>query len=297
MSFSQIYVINLKKRYDKNLLMKIKLDLIGIKDYTVFEGIDGKSESLEEICNKINVYGKFKSRGAIGLILTYIELLNDIYLKGYDNVLILEDDVNCHKSYLKLISLLSSILNDKQYDIIWLGANQTKMTKAQFNDVKNKSTYKPDPTNAVYTYGTFSIILNKTGVIKMMERINMNNIKNLKPIDVMLNDMIQDGVLNGIVCYPFLFMPDVTESDNMKPRIQEKFALERGFRMNDYNYISNQEFRQLLFDLENSEANKKTEQIVDNIQIKDIDIINIINISNKAFEELKKQIKQKFEMS
>lgn len=236
--FSHVYIINMKKRLDKRLLMEFKLDCIGLTNYSFFEGIDGSMESFNNIFDSLTKKRLFTSRGALGLVMTYIELLKEIHAKGYENVLILEDDVNLHVHYEKLIKMFNGTLIDKKYDIVWLGANQTKMTKKQFTHVKRHCNYEPNPANSVCTYGTFSITLKKAGVEKIMKKINTANLKNLKPVDLMLNDMISHKELRGIVCYPYIFMPDVSNSDNMGPRDQIKFASTRGFRINDYIYVS-----------------------------------------------------------
>jgi GR25 family glycosyltransferase involved in LPS biosynthesis len=236
--FSHIYVINMKKRLDKRRLMEFKMDCIGLTKYSFFEGIDGSMDSLNDVYESLIKKRLFTSKGALGLVMTYIELLKDIHTKGYESVLILEDDVNVHIHHEKLMKLFNNTLLDKRYDIVWLGANQTRMNKTQFSHVKRYYNYEPDPAKSIYTYGTFSIVLKKSGVEKMMMKINIQNLKNLKPIDLMLNDMISYNELKGVVCYPYAFMPDVSNSDNMGPRDQIKFASSRGFRINDYFYVS-----------------------------------------------------------
>lgn len=49
--------------------------------------------------------------------------------------------------------------------------------------------------------------------------INIDNITNLYPVDVMLNHMIHDRALKGCVLYPYIFMLDVTVSDNVGHRV------------------------------------------------------------------------------
>jgi GR25 family glycosyltransferase involved in LPS biosynthesis len=237
--FSHVYVINMKKRTDKKLLMKLKLDLIGIDNYTFYEGIDGSNPSYHDMYKNLNNLKNFTSKGALGLVLTYVNLLKDIQQKNYDNVLILEDDVNVHKSYHELMKSFEKIINDDKYDIVWLGANQIKMTETQLAETIKNYCYTPEPEN-VNTNGTFSIALKKSAVNKMMKIINESNIKNFKPIDLMLNDFIKDNLttgITGIVCYPYIFMPDVSCSDNIGPRNQQQFSRSRGYKFNDYHYV------------------------------------------------------------
>lgn len=273
----------MKKRHDKRRLMEFKLNSCGITNYTFFEGIDGTLNTLDNIYNAIVAKKWFTSRGALGLIMTYIELLKDIYMNDYDNVLILEDDVNIHVSYESLLKLFDNTIKDEKYDIVWLGANQTKMSKTQFLHVVEFFNYELDP--CIATYGTFSIVLKRSGVEKMMRIINSDNIKNLKPIDLMLNNMIAAKTLNGIVCYPYVFLPDVTESDNIGPRNQHDFAISRGYKMNDYHYISYDDYTNVSKFIHNNDVKSlemfritlNSSMLVDhNIRIRINRIINFI---------------------
>jgi GR25 family glycosyltransferase involved in LPS biosynthesis len=237
----RIYVINLKRRQDKKRLIEYKLSKhkIPVSEYCFFEAIDG----FNNIYNNIYETAKsnFNSKGAFGLILTYVALLEHAFNNNYDRIMILEDDVNIHKKYNKLIQHFDKIINEESYDLIWLGANQTYLSSEQRNDIKTLSTYCPEPSKKNYTYGTFSIIVNKTGIVKLMNVINKNNITNLKPVDNVINDMICSESLKTIVCYPYLFMPDVSDSDNMGPRDQDTFSASRGYNINDYCYVSQQD--------------------------------------------------------
>src|SRR5277367_4523478 len=103
--FSHTYIINMEKRADKRCLMEFKLDRIGLTNYSFFNGIDGESTSLDSVYDNLHNKQLFTSRGALGLVMTYIEILKDIYAKGYQEVLILEDDVNIHKSHKKLVKM------------------------------------------------------------------------------------------------------------------------------------------------------------------------------------------------
>jgi GR25 family glycosyltransferase involved in LPS biosynthesis len=234
------YVINLKRRCDRKRLIEYKLSKIHIspKEWKFFEAIDGLDETYDDIYTIMEKKNRFTSKGAFGLCMTYINMLEDAYKNNYDRILVLEDDINIHKQYHKLIQKFSNIINDGIHDIIWLGANQKRFSAKQTASIGTTSTYHPEPHKNNYTYGTYSMIINKSGIIKMMNIINRHNVTNLKPIDIMINDMIRSKILTSVVCYPFLFMPDVSDSDNMGPRNQSKFADSRGYTVTDYNYIS-----------------------------------------------------------
>lgn len=232
------YIINLKNRNDKRLLMNYKLNTMNLNNYRFFNAVNGTDPMYDDIYDIVKIKGKYTSRGAFGLLLTYINLLEDAYKNDYERILILEDDVNLHKDYFNLINNFANIINDPQYDIVWLGANQRVFSKKQLSSITSRSLYFPESKNNNYTYGTFSILINRSGIVKMLKIINSRNIISLKPIDIVINDMICSDMLKGVVCYPFLFMPDVSNSDNMGPRNQNNFSKSRRFVSSHYNYVS-----------------------------------------------------------
>lgn len=235
------YIINLKSRLDKRRLIKYKLNTFGLNDYTFFDAVNGTDPMYDDLYDIVESKGKYTSKGAFGLVITYINLLEDAYKNGYERILILEDDVNLHKNYFDLVKKFTNVINDTKYDIIWLGANQRMFSKQQLDSIDKGEPYLPESQKNNYTYGTFSIMINRSGIVKMLKVVNSRNIINLKPIDIVINDMIRSNTIKGVVCYPFLFMPDVSDSDNMGPRSQLKFTKSRRFVSSDYNYVSQQD--------------------------------------------------------
>lgn len=281
---NHIYIINLPRRTDRKKLMEYKLNKIGIIDYEFFDATDGYDKKYDEIYDKIKK--QFNSRGALGLILTYIRLLKDAYVKKYTSIMILEDDINAHIHINKqsLVSVFADVLTKKDYDIIWLGANQPKISETQINDVKSKNMYLPEPKKNNYTYGTYSMILTYDCIAKLIRTINDVNISKLKPIDNLLNDLIIDNKISGIVLYPYLFIPDVSESDNMPARDQNKFSLTRGFNMKDYEYISQIDVNLLKEFIESSLSKKYNESIMNILK----------NMNNTNNVDVPENIKQAF---
>lgn len=233
----RIYVINLKKRKDRRDLMIYKLNKIGITNYTFFEAVDGTNHVYDTLYKMIGSKNSFTSRGSLGIILTYIQLLQDAYIHGYDKILILEDDVNFHKEFDQLTDDFADIMQYGLYDLIWIGANQTRYSQTQLHCIEKNKPYLPEPLNGYPTFGAYSIMLNRRAIYKLMKIINYHNLTNLKPIDHILNNVIATKSLTGIVCYPFLVLPDVTDSNNMGPRNQSRFCRSRNYDINDYDYI------------------------------------------------------------
>jgi GR25 family glycosyltransferase involved in LPS biosynthesis len=231
-----IYIINMEKKESRMKLMKYRMNKIGLDNYSFFKAIDGNDSRYRVIYNALHTKHNNMSKGSFGLILTYIYLLRDAHINNYEKILIFEDDVSFHKKFSTLIKKHESLINGCEYDIVWFGANQRCFTEIQLSSIKNISAYKPN--GEIYTYGTFGILIRKNGIRKMIKTINLHNLSKLKPIDNMLNIMIACNKLNGIVLFPFLVVPDVTESDNIGPRNQVSFCSRRKFDMVDYDFVS-----------------------------------------------------------
>lgn len=199
--FEKIYLINLPTRRDRLKLMQLTLPF----EFVIVEGI------YDEI-------------GSRGLTKTYRKLLSDAV--NYNRVLIIEDDV----SILKSFELLPEYFD---YDVIYLGANQFRFHPTQETD---NGFYHVYPHKLYYTYGTYAISFNKT-VSRGLKQY-LDNFTPSQPIDIIINEFIKFGGYSSIIPFPFIFMPDVSDSNTQAPRSQEQFCVERRYNINNYNYLS-----------------------------------------------------------
>lgn len=146
--------------------------------------------------------------GAIGLYLTYVKLLNELYNKNFNkNVLIFEEDCNITKEedFLKKIKLLQ---NFKNFDCVVFGSNKYNI---YFNDDANKQFIKsnnilsshdlnPDISkhfkklNYIF-YRTQSCLWSFNGIKKMCEYFNKHNIVDVQ-IDWLLGVLSLQNKLN-----------------------------------------------------------------------------------------------------
>ena len=111
--FDKIFLINLKKRKDRKLFCKLKLRDLD-HDIYLFKAIDGSKSTYQKIyheyIDKPNggkfKYGGINSSGALGLLLTWRNMLKYSIDNNLKNLLVLEDDVYLHKNFMnKLITL------------------------------------------------------------------------------------------------------------------------------------------------------------------------------------------------
>ena len=143
------FIINLQKREDR--IKKIK-DNGYIKNYEIFQAIDGKKLNLDNnenliynnnILLKKNMIDKIKGLklGEVGCFISHYTVWKKV-IKLNKNCLIFEDDVRVVKDFDdKLYSILQNEL-PKDFDLIWLGIRQSyvqnKFFKERIEPNKNK---------------------------------------------------------------------------------------------------------------------------------------------------------------
>lgn len=116
--FDHIYVINLDRRVDRKEEVKEELGKFGI-DYEIFSAVDGRELDIDVESN-----GMRWNKSAYALTLTTIKILEDAKKKGYENILIFEDDIQLDPLFdLKAKEQLEYI--PKNYDLLFLGMTHT----------------------------------------------------------------------------------------------------------------------------------------------------------------------------
>lgn len=112
---NNIFVINLKRREDRLLFLKFKLEKINLNNYEIVEAVDGVDTEITKMYTtyrekhllyaknpkfncKLNQNYPVNSVGAFGLLMTYKKILDNIPLDNSSNVMIFEDDIMFHKN-------------------------------------------------------------------------------------------------------------------------------------------------------------------------------------------------------
>lgn len=217
--FDEIYMINLERRRDKFLLTDFKLKRKNIS-YKLFKAIDGNSTQYDELYEKISVKSKL-SRGALGLLLTYKKLLKESIEQGKNRILILEDDINFHKNFDQIFEEKKKLIFSS--DLVYLGANQLSFPMDGDYEL----------TEGFFTYGTYAI-----SMTRYFAEILLDSLDELYcPIDNHIYHLaIKMNISNKIIC-PFLFLPDVTDSDTQGKRDMAHFCSLRRYEIDDYDTL------------------------------------------------------------
>lgn len=211
--FSKIYCLNLDRRFkDRWLNVKFRSEKAGL-NISRFSAIDGYSKNIASEYEKIskikNKYDKklgrkaIQSPGALGCLLSVVEMIKDAKKNKYKRILLLDDDVYFHKNFEKIFN---NVKNIKEWKLLYLGASQHYWSKIENFD---KNFYY-----AKNTSGTFAIGIDQS---IYQEIIDIAKTK-LLPIDSYLERFIQTKYPKS--CYVFrenIIIPDVSDSDIRDP--------------------------------------------------------------------------------
>jgi GR25 family glycosyltransferase involved in LPS biosynthesis len=123
--WDKIYIINLKRRVDRKILMIEKLSEEKIDNYEFIEAYDGKDEEIIDDYNLLKKYTKITNAGHFGCLLSHIKAIKKAKKNNYNNVMILEDDIIFNNNFLEEISKIKL----PKYDILYLGGliNEKKL--------------------------------------------------------------------------------------------------------------------------------------------------------------------------
>lgn len=208
--FDKIYCINLDTRLDKWNECLIEFQKLNI-EVERFPAING---------NPIFNIGMNLTAGAYGLMLTHQEIMKEVVLKNYKNVLILEDDVMFINDFYSYFFDKIKFLPD-DWDFLYLGGNnhfnqgQFKLITGDPNILINKFNYrelKHELCKTTWTQTTHAVSINNKAYGSVLEYIN--KFKN-KPIDDIFRIMQQSGY-NAYTFLPSLALqrPSVSDIEN-----------------------------------------------------------------------------------
>ena len=218
-----IYILNLEHRKDRLLFTKIKMYRAGfnLNKINFIKAVYGKKDN--ECINVFNNLPVKRRRGgmcqpvnnigALGLLKTYRNILEDAINKNLEYVALVEDDNYFHP---KLINKLRECTNylDKN-DILWVGSNQCMYLPEQIKKIKENKDYN---LGNGHIAGTFFIILSKRMYTFIYNYLKQNFASNIYPIDVLLDLTLKQNKWKALILYPRPVIPEIRDSDNMGPR-------------------------------------------------------------------------------
>ena len=249
-----IFIINLKERIDKKIEIIHQMNELNITNYEFFEAwcksrdivvskykeyLDGYEKgSIKQTIYASNWKSKvIKSIGAIGLIVSTIELFKYIEKKGLHDVIILEDDVQLHKSWHYILKPLKTCLNNT--DLLYIGYNNHKKHINELLVGCNTQIIKEIPSDRSLSafYGTFGYICTSKFRKKIIELGVDWFIANNATIDYGYNILSWDEeITSHVVTGEPLVFPDVFDDEciNNKRENKELFYKDRFIKCENY---------------------------------------------------------------
>jgi GR25 family glycosyltransferase involved in LPS biosynthesis len=106
--FDKIYILNLTRRTDRKEKTIQRFQKIGLENYEFFKAIDGRL--LKPIWNQMSGHF-FQNPNYLGSTLSHLSIYQDAIDRGFEKILIIEDDCYINKN-------LNSIWESNQSDLI-----------------------------------------------------------------------------------------------------------------------------------------------------------------------------------
>jgi hypothetical protein len=144
--FNHVYVLNLERSTDRKSQVLKEINKNNINNYEFYTAVDGSTEpqlSMWEEYSQIPFTEHEKklgrkligSPGVLGNLLSIKNILLDAKTKGYDKILVLEDDVRFHKNFNLLFSEYARLLpDDWLLFLLGAGVNQIDQASKSIND-------------------------------------------------------------------------------------------------------------------------------------------------------------------
>ena len=183
------------------------------------------------------------SRGAIGISLSHLSVLQDAYDSGYETIWVMEDDIEVHQDphqISDLIDKLDSLVGKNNWDALFTDpdtknqhgeyvpclayAQSPNFQPANPNRFWKRERISEDFTHIGARYGAYSVIIRRSGMKKILDFYKQYRI--FLPYDMTntLPNNIQFYSLN----YDVVSTQPRALSDNGGPRYEEKLPCDKG---------------------------------------------------------------------
>ncbi|XP_025835147.1 glycosyltransferase 25 family member-like isoform X2 [Agrilus planipennis] len=175
-------MINLLRRPERRKRMMRCFDELGL-EVEILDAVDGRHLSddvLEEIKFLPGYADPYHKRpmtlGEIGCFLSHYNIWEEAYEKGYEKVMVLEDDIRFEAYFRSRMERLMEEVEDiPGWDLIYLG--RKRMEHADEPWVSDSL------VRAAYSYWTLGYVISKSGIKKLLEA---DPLSKLLPVDEFL---------------------------------------------------------------------------------------------------------------
>uniref|UniRef100_A0A3P9LS18 Collagen beta(1-O)galactosyltransferase 2 n=1 Tax=Oryzias latipes TaxID=8090 RepID=A0A3P9LS18_ORYLA len=188
MGFEEIFLINLKRRLDRRQRMLKTMASLGLQATSV-DAVDGKALNTSQLQMlgiemlpgyKDPYSGRVLTRGEIGCFLSHHSIWRQVIERGFQKVLVLEDDVRFEPRFRRRLEAIMEDVERAQldWDLIYVGRKrmQVHQPEQSVNGVNNLVV-------ADYSYWTLGYALSHQGARKLLDA---EPFKKMLPVDEFL---------------------------------------------------------------------------------------------------------------
>ncbi|XP_071180595.1 glycosyltransferase 25 family member-like [Mytilus edulis] len=174
MMFDKIYIVHLKRRTERRQRMEKAADAMKL-DFTYFHAVDGRNLNTEKL-DKLGVQilqgysdiyqNRNMTYGEIGCALTHYYILEDMVVKNYQRVLILEDDAQFVPMFRKQLSRSFADIEEfvPDWDLLFLGRKPMNATADKYVDGTHFAMW-PD-----FSYWALAYAITRKGAKKILKQ-------------------------------------------------------------------------------------------------------------------------------
>lgn len=202
-SWDKIFVINLPRRPDRKKQMEefFESTNIGSSQYEFIEAFDGNNTDIQTLYNekkKSNPSNPIITPGHFACLLSHLKAIELAKSRGYNQVMILEDDVSTTEP--ELVAKLNSI-QLPQFDLLYLGGIMSKKKYFSTNWAFSGETNIMGAYGYILSSELFDIILKE--LYNLDEYIDFYYLKNIQSQykTIILNDIIKTDIASSDTSY------------------------------------------------------------------------------------------------
>lgn len=199
-----IIVINLEKSKERKKELEKRFKELNVENYIFFPAFDNKNiinmSFSVPIIKGIGI-GRKLSLPEVSIIMSHLGALKHARIMGYENTIILEDDVFICEDWKTRLEILKSLLPDT-WEYIYLAGHSDYVTIPSYKT--------PTLIKAPKMVGAFSYMVNKLGLEKLIKYCG----EFVTTYDDMITHKIENNKLEAYLYLPFMTYHKSGESFN-----------------------------------------------------------------------------------
>jgi GR25 family glycosyltransferase involved in LPS biosynthesis len=189
-----IFVLNLDRAPERKAGMISQFQKLGIENYYFMPAYDGRY--ITNLTFNANIgmgYGKGRlfQKGELAIIMTHLAIIKNANMMGYEEIIVLEDDVILCEDWYKRLDILKEKLPE-DWDYVYLSGHSDYVNFKKYED--------PTLISSPKMVGAFSYMVNKLAYKKISNYCTSF----MTTFDDMIMHMIDQGKIKSFTYFPFM---------------------------------------------------------------------------------------------